>query len=282
MSLFEATFRPSTDDQRVVSGAAGRVGCRWTGIAFATLALSVACAPDDDPAKIQPNVPDSSVASGGGGEGGSGGTVSEDSGPPTLTTGNAEWIVEDAGVCQPSEAEGMAVICLRFEFDGVNVDSDRANFDNQGVFGIQLYSIPNPGSDLPCTQDPSCVFEARYPAPNGGEIAFDELPSLRFEIPIPSLDGAALPVYVRAAFADNPDLISPTGLRPGGWIGGLDLARGVRQGLVLEPHMVVPNAANQIDLDMVSVREFTATIELTGDVPGDGQGKIVILSSDTP
>ena len=46
--------------------------------------------------------------------------------------------------------------------------------------------------------------------------------------------------------------------------------------------MVQPNAANQIDLAMVSVREFTATIELTGDVPGDGQGRVVILSSDTP
>lgn len=111
----------------------------------------------------------------------------------------------------------------------------------------------------------------------GGEIAVDDLPTLREELELPST------VYVRAVFVDNPAAVAEDDLDItwGVWVGGLDLSNGLTDDVPLTPVTIEVGQGNLVKVPLTALRKLDVTVSSTASPEGNGQGPLSVIALDT-
>ena len=163
-----------------------------------------------------------------------------------------------SGDCAVPPNSSQAALCVDLRPEAVDPVVGDATLDGNGTLVVELFA--DPAGATPITSQS---------LPPTGEISINEAGVVRFDALQPG------PVYVFAAFWDNPDETSIGALsRGGGWLGGIDLSGGLTG--PLQEVMLVAGSGQSVVLPMQAVRRLTVSASpLAGATfADDGNGEL--------
>ena len=203
---------------------------------------------------------------------GAGGTTAGGAGAGGVATGGAtgDGGAGGASSCLPPADRKQTSVCVTLVPEKITAQSD-PGLDEKGVFLLQIFDTSTPPD-----KDASAIalVERVLPANTAtAEVALDTIPVQRLVGTLPSV------VYVRAVFIDDASRLAPGApLGPGTWVGGIDLADGLKYKAPILPVNVDVGEGNAIMLPLVALRKLTVKVHASAAPVGDGQGPLTALA----
>ena len=255
--------------------------------------LAVACSSDSSSTTGTSNADGGSGASatgtGGttGGGSATGGTAG--SGPGTggtISTGGGD-AGSDASLpdCEDPSSATTTSLCVNFAPDVVDLISNDAAHDGQGVGVLAVFESSDPEAAEP-------IYVQRIPATD--ETGIYDLSTIRIDIEKADI---ASTVYVQFLFFDGPDPFGngdpgdagdagdagaeEEGPPDGMWLGGYDMAGGIGESTPLAPIAITMGQGHAIPLPVLALRKITVTVTATTALPGNGEGPLEFFAMPT-
>jgi hypothetical protein len=251
---------------------------RWAGAVGSAAMWAVAAGCGGSSADL--TSPDGAVdGAGGGSSSGSDAAVDATAPPPEASAeGSADAAPEtDAAMtCAPPTDATKAALCIIVSPEAIAFVATDPSFDGKGLLAVDVHDTANPdgpdGGSLPALQGTT------FPSADagGGEIDLSSpLPQVRFDGLPPGI------VYPRAIFVDSRDTHK---VGAGWWLGGYDLANGLKKPALLRSVTLAPGVGTAVTIDLTALRALGVT--LTRSVPpvGNAQGPavVVVTADSTP
>lgn len=207
---------------------------------------------------------------GSGGASGSGGAVSASGGD-----GGGGGSTPDASPCAPPTNAKNTALCVTFAPEAITARTEPA-LDKRGVLVVQVFDTATPpekNADLVALVSKVLPADAAM----GGEISVDALPTVRLEGAFPATS------YVRVFFIDNPRVFAAGGgIDYGVWLGGVNLADGVKKDEALSPVSLTTGAGNALDVSLTAFRRLDVVASASVKPVGDGQGTLTVTMVNNP
>jgi hypothetical protein len=202
---------------------------------------------------------------GGAGRGGAadGGTVDGSSDGGLATEAGPDG--SSGGVtCDPPADPTAAKLCLTFSPEQVDLIPGNPALDGSGELYVFVYDTPTPGA----ATEPLAAI-APYPTTQNV-----------YDLPQLDIDGLPETVYIETMFLDNPSPDSGPSLRPGMFLGGLNLNSGLVPPPPLRPVALTAGQGTIVEQRLTALRMFQAQMALSPTDPptpeDDGQGPFMV------
>jgi len=209
-------------------------------------------------------------AVGSGGALGSGGAITASGG-----SGGSGGSTLDASPCAPPTSANDTALCVTFAPEAITARTEAA-LDKRGVLIVQVFDTATPPEK---NSDQVALANQVLPAnaATGGEISVDALPEVRLEGAFPATS------YVRVFFVDNPRVFAAGGgIDYGVWLGGVNLADGVKKGEPLSPVSLTQGAGNALNVSLTALRRLDVVASASAKPVGDGQGTLTVTMVNNP
>jgi len=179
-----------------------------------------------------------------------------------------------AAACAAPTDATKAALCIIFSREAVGFVAADPSFDGKGLLAVDVHDQANPdgpdGGSLPALQGTT------FPSADGGGGEIDlssPLPQVRFDGLPPGV------VYPRAIFVDSRDTHK---VGAGWWLGGYDLANGLKTPALLRPVTLAAGVGTAIAIQLTALRALGVTLTRSAAPIGNAQGPaIVAVTSDS-
>jgi hypothetical protein len=223
--------------------------------------------------------PDGSIDGAGSDSSGGGGSAFEAMAPPDAAAEDSADVAAEANApmtCAPPTDVTKAALCIIVSPEAIAFVAADPSFDGKGLLAVDVHDTANPdgpdGGSLPALQGMT------FPSGDAGGAETDlssPLPQVRFDGLPPGV------VYPRVVFVDsrNTDKVGA-----GWWLGGYDLANGLKKPTLLSSVTLAPGVATTITIELTALRALGVTLTRSVTPIGNAEGPavVVVTADSTP
>jgi hypothetical protein len=258
------------------SGSVKKAMLRWVGAAgsVAMWGVAVACGSSS----VDLTSPDGSIDGAGTDSSGGDGSAFEAMAPPpdAAAEDSAEVAAEASApvTCAPPADGTKAALCIIVSPEAIAFVAADPSFDGKGLLAVDVHDTANPdgpdGGSIPALQGMT------FPSGDAGGAEIDlssPLPQVRFDGLPPGV------VYPRVVFVDsrNTDKVGA-----GWWLGGYDLAGGLKKPTLLSSVTLAPGVGTTITIELTALRALGVTLTRSVTPIGNAQGSAVVVVTPDP